>query len=359
MTMEFSKYYEWDKDKKDKKEEKQKIKVPAVPSIDTRSYPKDSKEVKSGFAEVMKPQDIKEGDIFAIYMEVLKFAEEVLEKAKGDLPISGKEIEERVRKLVDYIIAGERFFLEFVFADTEEESKARHMVNATILSLEVGLELGYNKSRLFELAIGAFLHDIGLIKFSALTKRAVKLTKSEYEQIKEHPVHSLELIKRIGNLSQEVIHIAHEHHERLDGSGYPRGIEDGLINDNAMIVGIIDMFEAMIHTRPYRKKMPPYNALKELINMGARSIEPRYVEALVHRIGLYPIGSWVELSTGEIGKIIEINKKFALRPIISVIYTKNGHRLKEAKFIDISKHPIVFIRRVLQDEELAKKISAE
>ena len=352
--MKFSKYYEWDKDRK---KEEQKIKVPAVQPIDTTPPSKESKKVKSGFAEVMKPQDIKEGDIFTSYMEILEFAEEVLAKAKENLPISGKEIEERVRKLVDAIIAGEKFFLEFVFADTKEENKARHMVNTTILSMEVGLELGYNKSRLFELAIGAFLHDIGLIKFSALTRTAKKLTKSEYEQIKEHPVHSLELIKRIGNLSQEVIHIAHEHHERLDGSGYPRGIEDGLINDNAMIVGIIDMFEAMTHTRPYRKKMPPYNALKELINMGAHSITPRYVEALVHRIGLYPIGSWVELSTGEIGKIIEINKKFPLRPVVSVIYMRGGRKLKEGKLIDISKQPIVFIRLVLQDNELAKKIS--
>lgn len=345
--MKFSKYYEWDKDRKDNKKEVPPEKV---------SH-KEARKEKVGFAEVMKPQEIKGGDIFAIYMEILEFGEEILEKVRKEMDISGKEIVERIRNLVDCVMAGEKFFLEFVFSDMKEEGEARHMTNVTILALEVGLELGYNKSRLFELAIGSFLHDIGLIRFSSLTRAAKKLTRSEYEQIKKHPIHSIELIKQIGDLSSEIMRAVQEHHERLDGSGYPYGLEDGYIHENAMIIGIVDMFEAMTHNRPYRKRMAPYDALKELINMGSHSIEPRYVEALVHRIGLYPIGSWVELSTGEIGKVIETNKNFPLRPTVSVIYEKGGRKLKEAKIIDISKQPIIFIRRVLKDKELADKLN--
>ncbi len=352
--MKFSKYYEWDKDKnKEEIKEGDAIEV----SLEKKSAPKDSKKGDIGFAEVMKPQDIKEGDVFAAYMEILEFSKEIIEKARKDTALSGKEIEERVKKLVDCIITGEKFFLEFVFRQLEEESEARHMVNTTILAMEIGLELGYNKSGLFELALGAFLHDIGIIRYSDLTRAARKLTGSEYEEIKKHTIHGLEIIKRIGNIPHEIIRVVHEHHERIDGSGYPSGLKNGNIHENAMIVGIADMFEAMTHARPYRKKMPPYDALKELINMGADVVEPQYVEALVHRIGLYPIGSWVELSTGEIGKVIETNKKFPLRPTVSAIYTRGGYKLKESKLIDISKQPVVFIRRVLRDEELAEKIA--
>jgi HD-GYP domain-containing protein (c-di-GMP phosphodiesterase class II) len=353
--MEFSKYYNWDKEGKKADMEKEAV-TPKMP-VDREAASQDSGEEKVGFADIMKPKDLKEGDIFAVYMEILEFGGEVLEKAEKDLPISGSELEERVRKLVDYVIAGEKLFLEFVFTDTEKENEARHIVNTMILSLEVGLELGYNKSRLFELALGALLHDIGIIKYSALTRAEKRLSMAEYEEIKKHPIHGLEVLKRIENISQEVIRVVHEHHERLDGSGYPRGIDNGHIHENAMIVGIVDMFEAMTHHRPYREKMSAHDALKELINMGASVVEPRYVEALVHRIGLYPIGSWVELSTGEIAKVIEINKKFPLRPIVSVVYAKGGNKLDEVKQIDISKQPVIFIRKVLQDKELIEKIS--
>lgn len=327
--MELSKYYKWDEGKKE----------------------------EAGFASIMNPENVKDGDMFAVYMEILEFGEEILKKAEKDIPVAGKEIEERIDRLVDYIMAGGKFFLEFVFRDLKKESEARHMVNTTILALETALELGYNKSRLFELALGAFLHDIGITKFSSLKNAAKRLTGAEYEEIKKHPVHGLELLKRLGDISQEVIRVVHEHHERLDGSGYPRGIKNGHIHEHAMIVGIVDMFEAMTHDRPYRKRMALYDALKELINMGADVVEPQYVEALVRRIGLYPMGSWVELSSGEIGKVIEINKDFALRPIVSVIYVKGGQKLKEAKVVDISKQPVIFIRKILKDEELADKIS--
>ena len=354
--MEFSKHYKWNKDKPPEGQPRESPVQPGKLPVDIKKDAPGPKETM-GFAEVMNPGALKEGDIFAGYMEMVEFTEEILEKIKNGQPINGVEIAERTRRLMEEVMLGGKFFIGFFFEDTEEESKARHLVNTTILALLVGIELGYNKSRLMEIAVGALLHDIGLIKLIPLTKLAKKLTRSEYEEIKKHPLYGLEALKRLGEFSEEVTRIAHEHHERLDGSGYPRGLKNGHIHEDALLVGIIDMFEAMTHTRPYRKKMSAYDALKEIINTGAHCLEPRYVEALVRCIGLYSLGSWVELSTGEIGKVIETNKTSPLRPTVTVIYNSHGQKLTEGKIIDLSRQPVIYIRRVLSDEELAAKIS--
>jgi len=136
-----------------------------------------------------------------------------------------------------------------------------------------------------------------------------------------------------------------QHHEREQGQGYPAGLSEGDIHDYALIVGIADTYEAMTHSRPYKEKSPPNIAIVNIINSGKELFPNRAIKALVSRIGLYPVGTWVELNTGEICKVIKINPDSPLRPVISILKDKDKNEFRDIKVVDLMKIPSLYIKQ--------------
>ncbi|MFH1995731.1 MAG: HD domain-containing phosphohydrolase [Candidatus Omnitrophota bacterium] len=335
----FSNSYQWDEGKEEEKKREKPI----------SDHP---------FSDIIKPHERKKsGDSVHAYMQILAFAQDIFEKGKQNQPVPGSEIFHRINELIDNVQLSDKVFLELIAEDsTKQTYRARHIANVCILSIEIGGELNFNKSRLCELAVGAFLHDIGISRIAELEAEERKFTKEELEKVRQHPRYGLEIVSKMKDLNNNNIYCTvGQHHERLDGTGYPNAIKDGAICEYAQIVGILDMYEAMTHWRPYRERMSSFEAMKSLMSTGATHLEPRYVEALINVIGLYPVGSWVELNTGEIAKVIEINKKRPLRPTVSIIYDAKGTKFAESRPIDISTHPIVYIKKVLTDGEMRSR----
>lgn len=291
-----------------------------------------------------------------IYQDLVALIKDVLDKGARDEPIEGKEIVAKIDRLVDQIgLAGDEL-MGLVVKSTPNNYLCGHSVNVCLLSIGIGLGLGYNKSRLNELGVSSLLHDVGMIKVLDIAKEPRRLTREEYEAIKKHPLYGVEILEKAKDLSKVAIYVAHEQHERMTGAGYPRGLKNDEINEYARIVGLVDAYEAMTHPRPYRKKFLPYEALKEILKDKAL-FDPRFMRVLIEQIGIYPVGSWAELNTDEIGKVVRLNKGFPLRPSVNVIFGPDGRKLDEVKSIDLTKHPTLYIKKPLDDTELEARLT--
>jgi HD-GYP domain-containing protein (c-di-GMP phosphodiesterase class II) len=151
--------------------------------------------------------------------------------------------------------------------------------------------------------------------------------------------------------------VASDHHERVDGSGYPEGKKGDQINEYARLIAVVDSYEALTHARAYGSKLSPYQAIKIILE-DKEKYDERFIKLLIEQISLYPIGSWVRLSTNEIGRVIHIDKASPLKPTVKIFFDPEGTKLPEAKAIDIAKHPSAYIKKAMDDGEI-KSLLAE
>ncbi len=220
-----------------------------------------------------------------------------------------------------------------------------HLVNVAILALLTGRALGLPENKLNDLGTGAIMHDLGRVYIpTEIYDKPGKLTDEEYEQIKQHPIYGYNMVKSNPNISAIVKTIILMHHEKLDGSGYPLGLTGDKLNVYVKIVGICDMFEAMVSHRAYRSKMPVYKALELLSAQTIDKIDSDIYKAFIQNIAIYPIGTGVLLNTGEKGLVIQNNKSIPTRPVVRILISPDGKLYSGFKTIDLMKELTVFIK---------------
>jgi HD-GYP domain-containing protein (c-di-GMP phosphodiesterase class II) len=290
-----------------------------------------------------------------LYQEAINLIKYILKQAEALEPINLQNIFSITDSIINQMMLYDAEFLHLVnSADTSENYLCSHSLNVLILSIEVGLGLGYNKSRLNESSIGALFHDIKILKVSDLASQPKGLAKEEYDLIKERPFYGVELLQKIKGSSDVAIYVAKEQLERRGDSGYPRVLENGYIKEYAKLISLVEAYENLM--RPYGsgKRYAPHEAIKEILSMGLKSFESKMVKALINRVGIYPVGTWVKLETGEIAKVLDLDRNLPLRPVVYIMFDKHEKRLKEPRILNLAKQYNVYIKRPLADEELEK-----
>ncbi len=220
-----------------------------------------------------------------------------------------------------------------------------HSVNVAIYSLILGVSLGLSENMLIELALGAMFHDMGkmLIPLDILNKRG-PLTVEEYHTMKEHATLGYDLLKQQHEFSFLVARCAHEHHERLNASGYPRGLKSDQIHQFAKIIAIADVYDAMIMHRPYRDGMSPGDVMEYLFSRAGVEFDFQMVELFGKRVVPYPIGTEVQLSNGCIGIVGSIHELIPSRPVIRILEDPDQRRATPYE-VDLSKQLNITVLR--------------
>lgn len=194
-----------------------------------------------------------------------------------------------------------------------------HSVDVATVSLLVAMASGYDRVKMRELGVGALLHDIGMVKVPVEILRAPRwLTSQEFERVKLHTTLGFRIITENKEFSYIAAHAALEHHERLDGSGYPRGLRGDKILDIGKLVAVADVFCAMTEDRPHRKTFHPHEAIRYLRASTGR-FDQRFVRRLALRMASYPNGTFMRLSTGDFGVVVRQDKRDAERPVIRIL----------------------------------------
>ena len=226
-----------------------------------------------------------------------------------------------------------------------------NLVNVSILATKVGSGLGYYGQELERLTLAGLIHDIGLFAVppSVVTKSG-RLTQEERTLIEQHPELGYQLIRKLGSEWDWLAQIVRQAHERWNGRGYPNRLKGRDIHEMAQIIGAVDIFDALVTPRPYRRRFFPHEAVRELL-VAERSAFPReIVKALVEQLSAYPLGTLVRLTTGEVGAVVGINVQFPLRPVVAVDMDRGADRRE----IDLSASPLVSIIETVESPDVAR-----
>ncbi|UVI31863.1 HD-GYP domain-containing protein [Paenibacillus spongiae] len=228
----------------------------------------------------------------------------------------------------------------------------QHSLNVCVYSTLLGVAAGYSRDELMILGLGALLHDIGKTQVStSILKKKGSLEQDEFEEMKRHAERGYYLLKDEPNMPLIVAHCAYQHHERLDGSGYPRGIRGHEIHEYAKWIGLVDSYDAMTSTRIYRNPMLPHQAVESLYAGSGTLYEQRMLQLFRDKVAIYPLGLTVKLLSGESGVVVDINASCPHRPIVRILYNEYGEELKAPYEIDLSKELTAMIVNV-NDEQL-------
>lgn len=198
---------------------------------------------------------------------------------------------------------------------------SRHVIHTAMTAAAIGVKLGLDERQLHELSIGCLIHDLGMLSIDRMTVGAKKVLESiEFAEIAKHPLHTFDLIeKHIDVVPLASRMVAYQMHERCDGSGYPRGKRKEQIHPLARIAAVADSFTALVSARPHRPGMLPYYAVEKLLKDTARGLfDSQVVRALLHAVGLFPVGSFVSLSNGCVGRVIRANPTDFTKPLIEM-----------------------------------------
>jgi HD-GYP domain-containing protein (c-di-GMP phosphodiesterase class II) len=217
-------------------------------------------------------------------------------------------------------------------------------LHVAVLGVKIGIGLHYSDEELTRLAMAGLLHDVGMWTLPAsLIEKVGPLTKEERDALRSHPERGRRILANLGSSHEWLSTISAQEHERWDGSGYPCKLRGPQIAEQAQIIGIADVFDAMITERPYRKRIAPHQALRDLLVHAKATFSHRVLKALGDQITLYPIGTGVRLNTGQIGTVSKVNPQYPLRPILAI-----SRGIGEASELDLSQVASAHIVEVLQ-----------
>ncbi len=298
-------------------------------------------EGKQGLEEEKISQDeVSRVSAKEIKKEALLVANTCVKKViNEDTPLGLVEKEELI-KLIENIIElvndNEDLVDKMKIIRTLEEGLFFHLINVTVFSLIIGKNLDYPKDRLRDLGIGAFLHDIGKVMVSKkILNKPGKLTPREFKQVKDHTSYGYQILKDQPNIPDVAARIAYLHHERCDGSGYPKGVTSRFIDKYARIVAIADVFDAMISERVYRDPIKVNEVMEYLYTTFTENkLDRDFLEKFFRIIIPYPVGTKVRLSIGCDAVVIKLNPEMKLRPVVKLLDFSALDRNLE---IDLSK----------------------
>ena len=233
-----------------------------------------------------------------------------------------------------------------------------HSLAVAVVALNIAAGLGFSNEQVKTLAYGALLADTGMLMVpEEIREKPEGLSNREHAEIKRHPALGLDMLQRITRIPREVPYIVYQSHERNNGTGYPCGKKSVVIHMFARIVGVADAYTAMVADRPYRIAATPYAAMTSMLQMCSRKLfDQGVVRSLLECNALCPVGSFVRLSNGSLGRVISANRESYMRPVIAILADASGKAIKPSPRINLLERQDVSIKQVIDPREKGLRI---
>ncbi|KEH91832.1 HD-GYP domain-containing protein [Clostridium botulinum] len=268
------------------------------------------------------------------------------ELLEGDTKVLSKSMY-KMDNLIEQIINQNSINISLYEVKTYDNYTYIHCVDTGIMSVYLGSCLNLDTSKIKELGISAMLHDIGKIKVpNEIINKHGPLTDEEFKIIKKHPIYGRDILTRTNLFSEDIIRGVVEHHERIDGKGYPYGLKDEEISTYGKIITVSDVFTAVSANRSYRMKFDPNEAYEFILAGMGTKFDKEVIKKFKENFAIYPLGCGVKLSNGVQGYVIKQNKNFPDRPIIRVIYDIYTNEPVQPYDIDLMKNMSLTIKSV-------------
>jgi HD-GYP domain-containing protein (c-di-GMP phosphodiesterase class II) len=263
-----------------------------------------------------------------LYRKTIESVRNAIQGIKLGKSFSSRDIEGAVVGIVESILRNPDAMVNISSIRGYDDYLYEHSVNVTILVCALSHELGYAKDTMVEAGVGAFLHDLGMTWIPEnIVNKPDKLTEVEYGVLKRHPEYGIEILKDRKGISDLSRVVVMQHHERLNGKGYPRKLKNHQVHPIGAIAGIADIYDAMTSDRVHRSAFTPQQALASLYTSIDREFPHEITEHFVKLLGVYPVGSFVQLTGGEKGIVLRVRKGRILSPDVLVLFAADGERL--------------------------------
>lgn len=299
-------------------------------SLPATSMPPEVYEEQTSFEHEIPTANQILTDTGQVYIKIIHDLEK-------DQDIDAEEVKIAVNGLVESVVRNPEALSWLVGLKRRDETTYMHAISVAVLALTVGRFLGLSVDHLHALGTATLLQDIGKMSLSEeLLNKFDRLTSAERETLKDHVTASVNMLENAKGFPPEVVSIVGMHHERTDGSGYPQGLHGDDISLLATISGIVDCYQAGTSARPYRGAKTSFQILMELYDERDNAFPGGLVEQFIQCIGIFPIGSFVELNTREIGIVVQRNQVQQLKPKIMLLVDPEGERIDDPETIDLS-----------------------
>jgi len=261
--------------------------------------------------------------VHLFYEQFLAYIDSVYTRYVTKGEVSLKELSDKVKTLCDVILENRRYVLR-ILGDAANDSNylVNHSVRSTVLSIVLGGHLKLPPHRLIELGVAAVLHEIGMVRLPPQLYMAHrKLSDQERKSITAHPILGYNILKE-KQFPLAICLAALEHHERMNGTGYPRSLSGDKISLYARIIAVACSYDAVTASRPYKEAREGYEGMVDILKNEGKQYDDLVIKSLVYSLSVYPVGSYVLLSNSKLGQVIDVNPDNPRYPVVLVLGSK-------------------------------------
>ena len=258
-----------------------------------------------------------------------KMLDGMIKSALRGRPVNGDEVADVVGGFLSALAFDADCVLDVANQTRGYAELAEHCLQMSLLGMALAIEAGMSEADVRTIGLCGLVHDWGMTKVPEKIRRSNRvLSQADFQEIKQHPLYTLELLARVQGLPEEVALICFQVHEQPNGKGYPRGRRQEAIHPGAAILHVADAYCALTALRPYRLPLTPYGAVECLVrNARDKSVDPDVVRMLLHVLSLFPIGSYVLLNDTSTARVLRRNGNHYSAPIVQLVRRPDGSRL--------------------------------
>lgn len=285
--------------------------------------------------EISKDIEVKDIISDELRMKTVQVVKDIFIYSSMNNTNTSKQIAEKMQQtkqlvsnIVEQILENNDTMVNLIDLKFFDDYTFFHSVNVTVLSVLVGTELGLDRSELYNLGLAALLHDIGkiFIDKEILNKKG-KLSEDEYIQVKDHAKFGYNYLKETYDIPISSYVGVLQHHEKFDGTGYPNNKAKDEISLYGRIICVTDVYDALISNRPYRAALLPSEAMEYIMANGGIMFDLELTKIFARKVAPFPVGTYVKLSNGYIGIVVENYEEVCMRPKVKIILDNEGKKI--------------------------------
>lgn len=273
---------------------------------------------------------------------------QLLETAiSSDKCVSVEKLAVQLRHAVAQLSSQPRLGLGLAALQRLDDYTYLHSLSTALISMGIAIRLGWSESATVELGLAAILHDVGKTMVpAAILQKPGPLTANEWQLMRRHPEYGCAMLSRQGNVSDAVLQAVMQHHERIDGSGYPQRLKGSAITEQAKIIAIADVYDAMTSDRCYKPSTAAHRALEQILS-NEQLFDTTYSQALITMLDIFPVGSRVLLANGAEGIVVACHPNCPTRPQLLLIKDAGGAPLNPPVPCDLARQKGIEIIKIV------------
>ncbi len=316
------------------------------------------------------PDGVRPSDL--LYRRARSVLEDLFNQAREGKPCNPTDIHELAASIVDNVLAshviqpddligqvGQSIFLRAFYYDSDDSDLVEHALKVAILAAKLASLQRYSHPELLRLTFTGLLHNVGMVFIpSRILYKREALTPEEQHIIQQHSELGANFVRGFGQDYHPIADVIYQVHERENGQGYPEGIPGHEIHKDAKILGIADVFVAMSKPRTYREAFLPFDAMQAIIQTMEEQFAPYLVKALLQALSIFPVGSLVRLSSGEVARVAAANPERPMRPIVEIIIDDRDTRVDPPRTMDLTEYPHLHIKGAISRDVIGHMLNA-